>query len=132
MVDYVKAAATAKRLIEGAGRAVTIYSDSTTADDVSKPWLGPDDTTPGDTISDAIMAFVPPSGGGLGAMLLQRESVLVGDHDQVGLLASSSASGKDLRTFDSVIDGSRTWKIAEVHELKPGGTSILWVLGLKS
>lgn len=132
MVDYVKAAATAKRLVESAGREVTIYSDSTTPANAAKPWLGPDDSTPGDTIAGVKMAFVPPSGSGLGATLLQQAGVLVQQFDQIGLLAASSAAGKDLRTFDSVVDGGRTWKIVLVHELKPGDTSLLWVLGLVS
>lgn len=131
MVDFVKVAATAKRLVEANGRSVTLYKDSRTPADSAKPWRGPDDssTEESDTV---IAAFVPPRGTFLSGFFRDNDSNLVRDLNQIALVAASSASGKDLTKYDSLLDGDRTWKIRLVERLRPGGTDILWVLGLRS
>lgn len=132
MVDLTALAATAKRLVEANGRAVTLYRKSRTADDPSQPWRGPDLTSPDDTEA-VTMAFVPASGTGMGKELFERgEGGLVRAIDQVGLLAATSAGSFVVEQGDSVVDGTTAWRVVAVEALKPGDAAILYVLGLKA
>ena len=133
MVDSVKLAATAKRLIEANGREVTMYKRNRTPSNVAQPWRGPaaaPTTSDGDTLTPKI-AFVPSGGGGLGIMTM-TSAELEKSFDQIGLLASDSVTGKNIEDFDTIVDDAKVWKIQLVEELKPAGTSLIYALGLKA
>lgn len=134
MVDYAKAAATAKRLIEAAGRDVDLFRVNRTPDNPAKPWHGVSGspTVPeGGKVEPAKMVFVPPAGSGFGKLIQDLTGELKVAFEQVGLLASSSLSaGTDAEAFDSMRDGSDLWKIVLRGHLKPGDTSLIYVLGL--
>ena len=133
---HVELAADAKELIEENGRSVTLYAKSRTAANPTQPWRGPS-ATPGDTFS-AILAMVPASTSAFGSILgkagRDKDGTLVRTIEQVGLLASTSttAVGKDLNNFDSLLDGTKLYRVVAVEELKPGATSLIWVLGMRS
>lgn len=142
MPNYPKAAATAKRLIEAAGRPVKLYRANREPDDPAKPWLGSSAAaTPGQgglVVSGLRMAFVPP-GGGLGGIFGRSANDARGnlqqDFEQVALLASDSAAAagvtaETVEACDSVLDGAQLWKIVERAQLKPGDRSLLFALGL--
>ena len=139
MADLVKAAATAKRLVEANGRSVTLFKLNRTADNSAKPWRGssakPASSKGGLEIAGVKMAFVPASGSGLGKTITNEEGRLVTAYDQIGLLAAdslpSTATPADVLKADAVRDGSQVWSIEGREELKPADNSILFVLALK-
>ena len=141
MVDFVRASATAKRLIEKNGRVVSLFKLNREADDSTKPWRGstrrPNIAQGGGGIA-VKMAFVPPRGTGLGKNI-ERDpatgalSVLF---DEVGLLASDSIPApftpKDVEEADTVIDDDDSvWRIVVREHLRPADKSVMFSLGLK-
>lgn len=135
MANSVKAANTAKKLVEKNGRTVQLFKYNRTPDDPAKPWLGtssaPTASQGGEQVS-AKVAFVPATGSGFGKMLRDKEGELDVAFDQIGLLASDSLpDGTNAEEFDSVRDGSDIWKVVTRGHLRPGDKSILFVLGLK-
>ena len=138
MADFARAAATAKRLIEANGRAVTLFKVNRTPDDPAKPWRGtssaPATIDGGLEIASVKVAFVPASGSGFGKTLADRAESLDVQFQQVGLLATDSLpSGvtfADVEAADSLRDGADVWKITVREHLRPASQSILFLLGL--
>lgn len=126
MVDYARSLALAQRLINANGRTITLRQLSGTAADSDKPWEGPSDTT----VTTAVTAkavFVPHNGQeDLGKFGVDDE--LFKRFEQVALVASDGTN--DFNDFQQVVDGGRTWTIGLIRELRPGDTSIMYVLGL--
>ena len=138
MADFVKLAATAKRLIEKNGRAVTLYRRERTPAVSSDPWRGtPASAKPEATLGPVKMAFVPAGGSGLGKMITDASGQLTKEIDQVGFLAADSVvalspAEPDVKKYDTLVDGSeRAYKIQQVGELKPADTTVIYFLGLK-
>ncbi len=131
MVNFVKAQALAKRLIEANGRSVTLISDSTTAAAPAEPWLGPDFSA-GKVEETVIAAFVPAAGTGFGSSIAQLlDSKLLQGFDEVALIAATSLSGANaIGVFDRLRDGSTLWKIIKVATLKPASLEVIHQLGL--
>ena len=134
MVDMVKAAATAKRLIEENGRTVTFYKLNRDPDAPAEPWLGtstpPDPLADGDFF-DAIVSFVPPSGTGFGRSVADQAAQLNVTLQQIGLLASDSIPvGVNVEEFDNISDGPDNWKIVVRDHLRPADVSIMFAVGL--
>lgn len=137
MPDYVRLAATAKRLIEANGRNVTLYKPNTTPANPSQPWRGPDTTSPpdsgkgGDSLT-VLACFVPARGTSFGADRTARPGSLLEDVEQYALIASTSMpDGTDLTQYDSIDDGSNIWQIVFSGELRPSTTSLIWEVGVK-
>lgn len=132
MVDLVKSAATAKRLIEKHARSVTFFKDNRNAEDPVEPWRGPViDANPspaqGGTTLTVLACFVPAGGSGLGFMANDREASEVRDSGQVAIVAAKSMpTGTDLALFDSIRDGASVWKIVKVNLLRPASGPVLW------
>jgi len=126
--DYTGNAATAKRLVEKFGRAVTVYKRSRTPADAGKPWQGPTDT-PAD-FATFIAVFVPAAGGGLGKILVDKAAELDVTITQEVILSPESDLTFDLNDADSILDGGRAYKVHVREELKPGDLSLLFVLGV--
>ena len=139
MVDFVKLAATAERLVEANGRDAVLFKKDRTPANVAEPWRGPDLTAPDPAagIGPVKVAFVPPSGSGFGKLLFDADESLRVKIEQVGLLAAKSvtdltpaATAADVEAADTLRDGTTIYKILSVGHLKPGDTSLLFVLGL--
>lgn len=134
MVNYVRAAATAKRLIEENGRTVVLYRKVRTPLDSNKPWRGPDPSTdpdanpvtPDPAIVGTVKAVFYPidekdENGGL---LRRGEEMAMIAHD-------SLASPQDLDDIDSIVDGSFTYKVVKACPLGPGDVRIAYEFLLK-
>ena len=135
MADFVKLAATAKRLVEKNGREVQLVKRNRTSSDPAQPWRGNDgalSVAQGAASLTAIGCFVPASGSGLGRLVQDVTGRLVTAFEQVGLIASDSVADADLSGFDYVVDGAVQWKIEARGELRPANKSLLWVMGLKA
>jgi hypothetical protein len=123
MPDYAALAATAKRLLDGAGRSLTFINLDFDAEDASKPWRGPEDPR----------------------LRTARELVLFGTQVQIastvklGLsvefyeavkkasLVFLVGSSEDLNQYDEVIDSrdGKRWTMILSETLEPGDTIIL-------
>lgn len=134
MVDFAALAVTAQRLVEANARQVTLRRANTAPASAGEPWRGPAGTiadgSGGATLA-VLACFVPPGGAGMGRELRSMIGALTVDADQIALIASRSA-GTDLSSFETVLDGGRTWKIVRADELRPASVSLLWVLYLKA
>jgi hypothetical protein len=135
--DFVKLAATAKRLIEQSGRAVTLYKQNREPADEAQPWRGPDMSVPpssaegGGRLSGVKAAFVPARGSGFGRDYVERQDDLSRNVEQVALIAATSLpAGTDLGAFDSMLDGSTVWRIYFAAKLAPATTALCWELGV--
>ena len=139
MVDFVRLAATAQRLIEANGRLVTLYKQDRTPTNPAQPWRGSGSTpTPPDgaVIGPVLVAFVPASGSGFGKTLFDADKSLMRKIEQVGFLATKSVTDlsfttEDVERCDSVADGTKALKIVMISHLQPADTSLIFVLGLK-
>lgn len=140
MVDFVRLANTAQRLVEANGRDATLYKRDRTPANPAQPWRGPDSTpTPPDglVIGPVKVAFVPASGSGFGKLLFDADETIMQKIDEVGLLATNSAvdggfTAEDVEKVDTLKDGARIYKIVEIGHLRPSDTSLLFVLGLRA
>lgn len=131
MPDYTQLAATAKRLIEANGRSVTFRRADAAPANASQPWRGPDavPTPPDGAVVTAVAAFVPP-GSGFGRTRANTPE-LAQLLTQVCLVAQASLpDGTDLATFQTVVDGSRAWRIETVDTLAPSTTTLIYAVGL--
>lgn len=132
MADFVKLAATAKRLIEKNGRVVSLFKRSTTPANASQPWRGATALDASGNPLNVIACVVPAAGSGFG-----RRRVVDGElaeaFEQVALVAASSLpADTELERFSTVVDGKRTWKIDAVDKLQPADVPLVYVLGLTS
>ena len=135
MPNYVKLAATAKRLIEAAGRTCTLRKSNLAVVDPGKPWRAPASppTAPdGGAVITVKVAFVPPEGSGFGFERVV-DGELADTYDQVGLVAADSLpAGTNLEVFSTVEDRGRAWRILRVGRLQPGDVPLVFMLGLAS
>ncbi len=129
MVDYVKLAATAKRLIEANGRSITFVRDSETPVDVNKPWLGP---TGADTTLILFGVFVPPDTVrqfGLSALGQGTEfKDLISFSEEMAIVFPDV---NELRQFTHVEDETIRWGITGIQILKPSTVQLLAFIGLR-
>ena len=127
MPNYTKLAATALRLVENAGRAITLVKFHTTPGNASKPWLGA--TSPrgaNATQLNTTGVFVEPSSATSLGMSTEISDLLKRS-EQVIIVASTS----DLSQYHEVIDNSIRWKIEGMEKLAPGATTLLYFIGVK-
>jgi hypothetical protein len=128
MVDYVKLAATALRLVAANGREITFIRKSEIALDPLKPWKGP---ISGETTFVTRGVFVPPNTVrqfGLTSLGKGTEFVdLVKFSEQIVILHQGET---DLDQFTTLRDGA-DWNILGIQVLKPAGTAILAFVGVR-
>lgn len=89
--------------------------------DPNKPWRVSD--TPATTNVVGVAAFV--DGGTLGITYENPDGVRRGR--QMALFAAANDGGNDLTKFDTITDGSDTWRIANAEVLKPADTAIIYM-----
>jgi hypothetical protein len=123
MVNYVRSAATAKRLIEENGRTVTLYRKVRTPLDSDKPWRGPDTSavTPNPNIVAQVKAVIYPvreEDVDDGLVRLGMETAMVA-HDSLD-------PSQNLSDIDAIKDGSYTYKVVKAAVIGPGDTKIVY------
>ena len=129
MVDYVRAIATAQRLIKDAGRSVTLQQFSSTSKDPEKPWKGAEKPRgePSATLAlDAV--FVEPSSA-VRLGLLATDDDLVKRSEQIAMCAPGATT--DVRAYQAMVDGSSTYKIMGARVLRPGEEIVLAFIGVR-
>ncbi len=129
MVDYVKFAATAERLITTNGRSITFKRKSEVAADPDKPW-GPQ--TGADTEFTTNSVFVPPNTVrqfGLTALGQGTEfQDLIAFSDYIGIFFPGT---EDIRAFTHVQDGAELFGIIGLQILKPADVQLLGLVGIR-
>jgi hypothetical protein len=138
MVDYVKLAATALKLIEKNGRAVTLVKLSEVPANASEPWKGPASASvsvgepgalgAGKVGIEVIACFVSFSDTDLAELFGPANGVRRGQ--KTVFVAGDSVAPEELRSFDRLIDGADVWSIESVDTLRPGDVSLLHYLVL--
>jgi hypothetical protein len=129
MVDYVKLAIVAERLIRQNGRLVTFVRKDRTPSDPSKPWKGPVD---GETTLALSAVFVPPntvrqfglSSLGEGTQFLD----LVTFSEQVAIVFPED---NDLRQYQTIRDQGINWNMIGLQLLQPAATKLLAFVGTR-
>jgi hypothetical protein len=134
MVNYTQLAATAQRLIEANGRSVTLVERSSTPEDASKPWRGPDeDVTPPTQTTVTGVFLSATSETELGELLQLIDAGLIQRGQKFLMVAADSLpSTLDIRAQASVLDGAQSWAVQEVATLQPGSTPLLHALVLNA
>lgn len=123
MVDYVRLAALAQRLITANGRTMTITLTDRTAASGTQPWRGPGTS---DTVLSNIPAVVIP------AELMNEEGNLLRFTDKVALIAANDVSPEVLDRFSFIDDGTERLKIRKVTPINPGAVRVLYILELET
>jgi len=127
VVDYVKLAATALRLVTNNGKSITIAKLGTTPSDVAKPWRGPADQRSPYADSETVMAVEVPLAG-LGKMISKSD---IPDGVKDFYLVAPGLTTPALNDFDELVDGSTTYRIVSVNVLKPADVVLLYAIGVQ-
>jgi hypothetical protein len=127
MADFVKLAVTAKRLVDGNGRTITLVALDFDTPDPAQPWLGPENprSTPARQL-ELIASFLPlASTVRLG---LSKQTIdLAKKADATCLIGST----EDLSVFQELVDSNgERYKITHIEELKPADVRLLSFLVL--
>ncbi len=127
MVDYVKLAATALRLVTKNGKSIAIAKLGTTPSDAAKPWRGPADQRSPYADSQSVMAVAVPLGG-LGK-LINKDDIPDGVKDFY--LVAPGLSTPALNDYDELVDGGTTYRIVSMNILKPADVVLLYAIGVQ-
>lgn len=129
MPNYVRAQATAKRVIAKAGRAVQLLQLDATVPDPTQPWRGPIDPRATPTkVLNTFAAFVSvTSNSDLG--IHKTVSDMIKSADEVCMVAST----EDLTLYQELVDSldGRHYKIMAAQALAPGPLLLFSFLVLK-
>jgi hypothetical protein len=128
-INYVKLQATALRLINENGRAITLVRKSRTPADANEPWNGP---TGADTTLSLTGVFVPPSSVrefGLPALGEGTEYQDMLRFSQQIVIVAPEAN--DVRNYEILQDRSDDWGIVATQVLRPGDLTMLAFIGVR-
>lgn len=130
MVNYVKIAATAKRLIEANGRTVSLVRLDRDPADPDMPWRGPAvvDSAPYDPLDypSPKAVIVPYTEDDIDGTLVRH-----GDKRAYVAATSTAVAALNLAEYDGLIDNGEQYKIVSVNILNPGEIIILYEMQLR-
>lgn len=126
-LDYAPILADAQQLIADTGRLATFELLDAAPADSARPWRGPAAPAVANS-SDAVATFVPAQGADLGRMGISEQ--LLARVEQVALVAGD-ATGFDYAAAHSAVDAGVRWRVDWVQTLCPGGTVLLYAMGMK-
>ena len=132
-VDYTELASVAQELIEDNGRTVTLQKKSRTVQDVTKPWRGVTTTPVSEIAAIAVMFDVTDEQITPEATREDnRDLILRGD--KMAVVASNSltsATQPNLVGYDTFVDGAEIFQIISVETVKPGPTTLVYIIQLR-
>ncbi len=119
MVNYVRLASTAERLIRENGRDVAFFDKASAPPrDVDRPWRGtaPSATDPTVTAPAVIIPYMEEE--------IDGTSIKRGDKRMY--VAENAATPNQLENFDYVVDDGIRYSIQTVSTIDPGPTRVLY------
>lgn len=129
MVDYVKLAATAERLVRENGRPISFVRKAGGPIDPSRPWKGSVDSEETLELSGV---FVTPNQVrifGLSALGEGTEFIdMVSFSEQIIITCPGE---NDLRLYQTVRDGTINWNVTAYQFLRPATLNILAFVGTR-
>lgn len=128
MVDYVKLAATATRLVRANGTTVTINALATAPADPAKPWRGPvDQRAPfaGSVTVKAVRIGTSKTQIASLGKLIKKDDI----PDSVDELWLVEPGSVDISDYDELVVGGVTEQIQLAVQIKPADVVLLWILG---
>lgn len=118
-MNYIRSAATAKRLIEANGRSVTLIRKSRTVADATKPWRGPANAT--DASIGPLKAVIYPN------EMKDERGGIVRLAGLKALIAHDSLDpASNLEDIDFLVDGAKRLKVTSAAIIGPGDTRIVY------
>jgi hypothetical protein len=124
MVNYVKSAATAKRLIEANGQDVSLYRKNETASDATKPWRGPAGT--GNKLIATVKGVVVDMND------KDVDGTLIRRSDRKLMVANDSLpTGTTTEDIDHIRIAGEDYKVVSSSPLQPGAVRILYEFVLR-
>lgn len=131
MVDYVKLAIVAERLVRENGRLVTFVRKSPIQLDPAKPWKGSDPLEDEVTLQLSAV-FVPPNTVrqfGLSALGEGSEfRDLIAFSEQIAIVFPGN---NDLRQYPTIRDNGVNWNMIGLQLLQPAQTKLLAFVGTR-
>jgi hypothetical protein len=126
--DYTPLVATVARLLAKFGRQVTFRKFGGTLTDPAKPWGSNATLRSAATQTDLWVLSLPPDGlSELGITLTDAD--LAKSVSEVFIIEPGSV---DLSEYQEVADGTQTYRIEFLKELRPGSARLLWYAGVKN
>jgi hypothetical protein len=128
--DYTTTVATAKRLVQNFGRQITLRKLDNASSDANKPWLGATNpVTTGIVTSVFGISVSPSSNSRLGLSAFSDD--LLKSIEQIFILEVGETAPEALETYTTLLDSdSKEYRILSVEKLKPGGTTLLYFMGV--
>lgn len=126
MADFVKLAATAKRLIDKSGRSVTLVKYGNAPQDSDQPWRGQKTYHEVEVTGKAV--FVPKT-----QIITNFAEIVDGvQHEgEYALFAADDDGGYDLEGFDAIIDRGKAWRIGKTELIAPADKRVLYLFEVK-
>lgn len=131
MVDYVKLAGVAERLVRQNGREITFVRRPIAPVDPLRPWRGPDNTLDDETFVTRGV-FVPPNTVrqfGLSALGEGTEFIdLIAFSEQIAIVFPGT---EDLRQYKTIRDNGINWNMVGLQLLQPAEVKLLAFVGTR-
>lgn len=118
-IDYVALSTKVRETIRNNGRSFTLVSKANVLVDASKPWGA---VTPNDTSSVVTGIF-----GSYSSKEIDDDAVRRGDKK----ILIDGENAITIEGLDRVEDGTQKWSIVDIKEVKPAGTSLLYVFQVR-
>ena len=133
MVDYVRMAATAQRLITKNGRSIQFARPDNAPANANRPWKGPLTGEEAQPLTINLMGvFVPPNTVRQFGLTALGEGTEYRDLVTYSQQIIITAPGEqDLREFISVIDRDERWGIIGLQVLRPADITLLAFVGVR-
>jgi hypothetical protein len=132
-IDYDALAATARRLVDNAGKDVVVRRLGTSAADPSKPWRGATGggVSAAQEVTLSAVSVPPASMINLGGRMLANDE-LAQRLSAVYIAATAEGGPEDLSGYDELVDGSSVFRIVELDTLRPADKTLLYFIGVEA
>ena len=124
--DWTSIVAKARRLIAKNGAEVTLVGKSTTLIDATDPSRGYNPASSSTKVTSGV--YVHPVGFASLGITKDQGSLLA---KCASILLVAPVEGFDMAEISKVIDGGKDHLVETVETLRPGGTDLLYYVGLK-
>lgn len=124
MVDYVKLAATALRLVTKNGKTVTVTKLNTTASDADKPWRGAADPRGPAAATESVKA-VEVAPASLGKLISKGD---IPANVETAFMIAPELTTAVLDDFDELTSDGTIYSIEKIIKIKPADVVMLYII----